>query len=418
MDLDYLSSDEEDYYSCDNLQKVYTQDINEVATRVDNGSKPQLDVDNGSGRCSGQISSKPLNKWLFPQYEDYQDDIFYSFVIRNISSIETTRIVDVIRNTSPCIDAQMLLSHILDNKDVCIAGGFALYAIDETQYIKELCDIDIFILNNNYETMCNVYNILINVYNLPTVYFKDGIIAVYPLAIPEKDFDYSEVISFQIIFTDRKSPMDLIHHFDLDYIQCAFTLDKIIQTNLNINAVNSKIISFRAEDLEYKRLEKALRKGYTVTRNVNQSYFVDYILLYVDFVDSTTIRNYYRRSYNVCDIPKDEYHNMEAIDFIQREYISKEDLLNEGFIRVYNFRDFVLPRMIVDEYKDPQIKDFGEFINKANYDSLVVPKLKHFNIFTRGKPDYDFTVEEVRDNIVYDNTMNQLENMFGNVEIG
>jgi hypothetical protein len=73
-----------------------------------------------------------------------------------------------------------------------------------------------------------------------------------------------ESVPLQIVFSEARSPFELIKGFDMDYVQVAIHKGQLITTDEFLNATSSRVVSHLRLPLTTDRFEKALLKGFSV----------------------------------------------------------------------------------------------------------------------------------------------------------
>lgn len=194
----------------------------------------------------------------------------YEFRTREMRDIERERLEDIIKLTNPLVKPSDLLGRLF-TPNSCISGGGAVYAAGGSS-IDVVDDIDIFILDCDKETFMQIYQSIVSAFLEVTVFTRESVVTIFPF---NYDGSYTPKIpSFQLIYSNNVCPEEVIHNFDLDYVQCAFWDNKLIQTSYSENAIKNRAIYYRVEDLRYHRIVKALRKGYMINTSKPQSSFI------------------------------------------------------------------------------------------------------------------------------------------------
>jgi hypothetical protein len=174
---------------------------------------------------------------------------------------------------------------ILDKiqRSAVIAGGSMLHIVDD---VEKVSDIDIFVLNGDvsafkglltllYELECEKQFYVVGRYDIPS---KISIVTVKISG---------EEVSFQLILTNFKTPVEVIRSFDMDYVQVAYHDGIVYRTDENIRAVRDKTVHKFKLPLKEDRVYKALDKGYKIPVIYTQrKYGVSWMLVEYDKLKS------------------------------------------------------------------------------------------------------------------------------------
>lgn len=138
-----------------------------------------------------------------------------------------------------------------------IAGGSVVYALTDYVPVTSVGDIDVFVPSES------VFNYCLKLLNKKCavedylVYNKDEIsVATVVLR------DY---VNVQLIMAQADTMEQVLHSFDLDYVQCGIHCGKLYQTEACKQALAARTVSLIYDTrCNLKRLQKAVKKGFSV----------------------------------------------------------------------------------------------------------------------------------------------------------
>lgn len=174
------------------------------------------------------------------------------------------------------------LSNIINNPNVCIAGGFPTRLYFEQNLDNSKYDIDIFIFEHaNYkQTLTNIFNSI--KYDFNIFASNDMENAVYDIIDNNMKFN-----NLQIIGTKCKSVAELFNTFDASYCKCAIYQNKLIVSPDAIYSKNTKKTTFNLTKIKneqhmYARFNKALSYNLIINNyeyykftNVDNNYYIN-----------------------------------------------------------------------------------------------------------------------------------------------
>ena len=250
----------------------------------------------------------------------------------------------------------------------CIAGGSILVCYDKTQKVN---DVDIFVSSKND---------LLEVVKIIKTYF---VVTKYSQLTSVVQLDIKNNPSFQIIMVENCEPNILLSNFDLDYIRCGYYKHQFYVTDEFIKSLETKQIKKYKSKQSVNRLNKAVKKGYTLPSELEFIRMTKYVNKTVEYqiINEYDIDNIeFKPLINNMDY---QVENSLIINVNNGEYLSV-DIVNKNKI-VYNQKyfelDFIANHNISRDKKsvyffDKDIIDLFEIFSNKNCCNSVNYELK------------------------------------------
>jgi len=154
-------------------------------------------------------------------------------------------------------DGKAFFDFIQNDPNLVVAGGGVVYATNDQIERSIVGDVDIFVLNKDTEAIKRIFTFVENA-------FKQRDVRVALKTSLLELFFHNHNHSVQIILTDAPDPTALVERFDVDYVMCGFHRGKLFATERAIRAHLSGNICYLDEFTSFKRLQKAIQKGFSI----------------------------------------------------------------------------------------------------------------------------------------------------------
>ena len=194
------------------------------------------------------------------------------------------------------------LKNYLPNNCI-ISGGFIPICIKDLE-IHKFNDIDLWIYGEDDEIRKKSFNNLLSSLNnfinknKFTRYIKNYYITIRKSIV---SVHIENEISLQIIFTDKKKPIDIISNFDMNYLQSFYIKEfdtyhcYLSSQAINCYLTNSTNYILEKKNIKPSRLLKTIKKGFQIKNLIDE---VRDIIKNIDFYDEwTDTKNKYFDNY-------------------------------------------------------------------------------------------------------------------------
>ena len=258
----------------------------------------------------------------------------------------------------------LIFKTIFENGGV-VAGGAALFCVDDKIDLDAVGDIDIFFTADNADglkkTLWGCIELLKQCFSNITYSYNRSLITIYPDGLSEDCEDYvhkhGSPISYQFILSKSLTTKGIISNFDMDYIQVAIDKNRVYRTDIQKKAQECRTVTMVHPDFRKRRLEKVYSKKYEFPKGINMLGNVlvgynrynsrrDYEFFNNDAEKSTAIVHYSKNG--VWKEIRNKFVNLRHIrkhSVFYRNYPFADSLKTKGFTITKNPNDIPLENL-------------------------------------------------------------------------